>query len=225
VTSAPCLRGCDTTPLSRAEEEDLVRRFLDGDRAAGRRLVLANLRLVVKIAGDYRVDPTARADLVQEGTLGLLRAVEKYDPSQGARVSTYAAWWIRAYISRWLLENWRLVRIGTTQAQRDVFYRLQRARDRLQRAGVEPSDERLAARFGMTTPELRALEQHVRCAEQSLDAPLGDGREPGAHAPDRRATVRALPRLLRERAGRRLIALARRLLSESGHSGNDQHPA
>jgi RNA polymerase sigma-32 factor len=103
--------------LSREEEHELaVKLARDGDTAAARRLIEANLRLVVKIAYEYRRAHRNLLDLVQEGNVGLMQAVKKYDPYRGVKLSTYAAWWIRAYILKFILNNWRLVKIGTTRS-------------------------------------------------------------------------------------------------------------
>ncbi|HYG68969.1 MAG TPA: sigma-70 family RNA polymerase sigma factor, partial [Anaeromyxobacteraceae bacterium] len=111
--------------LSREEEHVLAVRYHEtGDVDAARRLVASNLRLVVKIANEYRRSAFQLLDLVQEGNMGLMQAVKKYDPFKGVKLSSYAAWWIRAYIIRFVMENWRLVKLGTTQAQRKLFFNL-----------------------------------------------------------------------------------------------------
>ena len=118
--------------LSKEEEHDLAVRFLeDDDLEAAKRLVTSNLRLVVKIAYDYRQAYKNLLDLVQEGNIGLMQAVKKYDPYKGVKLSSYAAWWIRAYMLRYILNNHRLVKVGTTQAQRKLFFNLQKEKARL----------------------------------------------------------------------------------------------
>src|SRR5215510_7619154 len=109
--------------LSKAEEHELATRYVKtGDVDAAARLVTANLRLVVKLAYEYRRAYRNMMDLIQEGNIGLMQAVKRYDPYRGVKLSSYAAWWIRAYILRFILNNWRLVKIGTTQAQRRLFF-------------------------------------------------------------------------------------------------------
>ena len=105
--------------------------------APARKLITANLRLVVKIAQEYRRAHRNLLDLIQEGNVGLIQAVQRYDPFRGVKLSTYAAWWIRAYILKFILANWRIVRIGTTQAQRRLFFNLQRERERMEKMGIE----------------------------------------------------------------------------------------
>jgi len=109
--------------LTPQEEHDLAVKYVgSGDVAAAARLVTANLRLVVKLAYEYRRAYKNIMDLVQEGNIGLMQAVKRYDPYRGVKLSSYAAWWIRAYILRFILNNWRLVKLGTTQAQRKLFF-------------------------------------------------------------------------------------------------------
>src|SRR5205807_1615737 len=131
--------------LSREEEHALAKKFVDtGDLEAARRLVTANLRLVVKIAHEYRRAHRNLLDLIQEGNVGLVQAVKKYDPYRGVKLSSYAAWWIRAYMLKFILANWRLVKIGTTQAQRKLFFNLKKEKDKLEQLGFDSSPKALA---------------------------------------------------------------------------------
>src|SRR5512136_129393 len=114
--------------LSPEEERELARRYRAGDARAGHTLVTANLRFVVKVAHGYRAYGLRIGDLVQEGNLGLMRAVQKFDPELGIRLISYAVWWIRAYIQNYVLRSWSLVKIGTTQAQRKLFFSLARTK-------------------------------------------------------------------------------------------------
>ncbi|MFO0635929.1 MAG: sigma-70 family RNA polymerase sigma factor [Nannocystaceae bacterium] len=115
--------------LTREQEHELAVRWVEqGDAEAGRTLVTSNLRLVVKIAHEYRRAYQNLLDLVQEGNVGLVRAVQKFDPYRGVKLSTYSGWWIRAYILKYILNNWRLVKIGTTQNQRKLFFNLRKQR-------------------------------------------------------------------------------------------------
>ncbi len=167
--------------LTREQEHELAVRWLEqGDRDAGRKLVTSNLRLVVKIAHEYRRAYQNLLDLVQEGNVGLVRAVQKFDPYRGVKLSTYSGWWIRAYILKYILNNWRLVKIGTTQNQRKLFFNLRKQRDALLAAGVDPTPERIAKELDVSPREVVEMERRMAGADVSLDAPLGtedgDGR-------------------------------------------------
>jgi RNA polymerase sigma-32 factor len=165
-------------PLDREEEHRLAVRLTEqGDLEAARKLVLANLRLVVKIAMDYRRAWTNVLDLVQEGNVGLLQAVRRYDPYQGVKLSSYAAYWIRAYILKYLLDNIRLVRLGTTRAQRKLFFRLNREKRELERQGFEVEPRLIAERLEVSEADVRDMQQRLAEPDLSLDAPLN--REDG----------------------------------------------
>lgn len=166
--------------LTREEEQDLAIRWVEkGDKDAGRKLVTANLRLVVKIAHEYRRAYQNLLDLVQEGNVGLVRAVQKFDPYRGVKLSTYSGWWIRAYILKYILNNWRLVKIGTTQNQRKLFFNLRKQRERLLAAGIDPTPERIAKELDVSPKEVVEMERRMAAPDLSLDAPLsnedGDG--------------------------------------------------
>src|SRR3954469_4712641 len=127
--------------LGRDEEHELALQYLAGDAEAGNKLITSNLRLVVKLARDYgRLHPSL-LDLIQEGNLGLSLALNKYDPNRGVKFSSYAAWWIRAYILKHLVDSARLVRIGKTEGERKLFFKLRREKERLQREGFDPTPE------------------------------------------------------------------------------------
>jgi len=161
--------------LSRNEELELARRFHDdGDVSAARKLVVSNLRLVVKLAFEYHRNTFNVLDLIQEGNVGLLHAVQKFDPYKNVKLSTYAAWWIRAYILRYVMENWRVVKLGTTQAQRKLFFNLKKERDRLLRQGVDPEPKLLAQRLDVTEQDVTDMQQRMSGDELSIDTPLGD---------------------------------------------------
>ncbi len=160
--------------LSPEEEHELAVRYREqGDLEAARRLVLSNLRLVVKIAYDYRRAYKNLLDLVQEGNIGLMQAVKKFDPYRGVKLSSYAAWWIRAYILRYILNNWRLVKVGTTQAQRKLFFNLQKEKARLAAMGIEPTPERIAERLDVSPEEVASMDRRLGASEVSLDVPVG----------------------------------------------------
>jgi RNA polymerase sigma-32 factor len=136
-------------------------------------LVRANLRLVAKIAYEYRMSRKDLMDLIQEGNLGLVRAVYRYDPERGVRLSSYAAWWIRAYMLKYILVNRRLVKIGTTQTQRRLFFNLNRQREQLQRAGQDTDTRSLAAALSVPEREVQDMEKRL-AAELSLESPVRD---------------------------------------------------
>lgn len=162
--------------LSREEEHELaVKFFEDEDLEAARRLVTSNLRLVVKIAYDYRQAYKNILDLVQEGNIGLMQAVKKYDPYKGVKLSSYAAWWIRAYILRYILNNHRLVKVGTTQAQRKLFFNLQKEKARLSAMGIEPTAEIIAERLNVPERDVVSMDMRLAAGDASLDAPVGTG--------------------------------------------------
>jgi RNA polymerase sigma-32 factor len=158
--------------LTPGEERRLAlrwRRF--GDHAAASRLVTGNLRFVVKIAFEYRTYGVRLLDLIQEGNVGLLVAVDRFDPERGVRLTTYAVWWIRAYIQEYIRRSWSLVRFGTTRAEQRCFYRLRRERQRLERGGSKADPERLAAALGIKRDELEAIESRITRRDLSLDDP------------------------------------------------------
>ena len=160
--------------LTREEEHALAVRWVeDGDQDAARQLVTSNLRLVVKIAHEYRRAYQNLLDLVQEGNVGLVKAVQKFDPYRGVKLSTYSGWWIRAYILKYILNNWRLVKIGTTQNQRKLFFNLRKQREKLQAAGVDPTPERIAKELDVSTKEVVEMERRMGSPDLSLDAPVG----------------------------------------------------
>jgi RNA polymerase sigma-32 factor len=159
--------------LSREEEHELAVRLVEDDDAqAARRLIEANLRLVVKIAYEYRRAHRNLLDLIQEGNIGLMQAVRKYDPYRGVKLSSYAAWWIRAYILKFILNNWRLVKIGTTQAQRKLFFNLRKEKERLEQLGFAPEPALLAERLDVRERDVVEMETRMGSPEASLDAPL-----------------------------------------------------
>lgn len=161
--------------LTREEEHDLAVLWVEhGDQEAGRKLVTSNLRLVVKIAHEYRRAYQNLLDLVQEGNVGLVKAVQKFDPYRGVKLSTYSGWWIRAYILKYILANWRLVKIGTTQNQRKLFFNLRKQREALIAAGVDPSPENIAKELDVSTKEVVEMERRMAAPDMSLDAPLSD---------------------------------------------------
>jgi RNA polymerase sigma-32 factor len=170
--------------LSPEEETRLALRMRDeGDLNAARALVQANLRLVVKIAMEYQSIYTNLLDLIQEGNIGLMKAVSKFDPSKNARLGYYASWWIRSYILKYLLDNFRLVRIGTTQAQKKLFYHLMREKQRLEAQGLFAGPRLLAEKLDVKEKDVIEMQQRLSGsgAELSIDQPMSpdDDGSPG----------------------------------------------
>src|SRR5262245_52627362 len=148
--------------ISREEEHELaVRWYEHGDLEAARRLVLANLRLAVKIAMEYRRAWTNTLDLIQEGNVGLLQATHRFDPYQGVKLSSYAAYWIRAYILKYILDNIRIVRHGKTRAERKLFFRLNKERRELERRGFEVGPRLLAERLDVSERDVSDMQQRL----------------------------------------------------------------
>jgi RNA polymerase sigma-32 factor len=159
--------------MSREEEHDCAVRFCQTqDSSLAARLITANLRLVVKIAQEYRRAHRNVLDLIQEGNIGLIHAVQKYDPYRGVKLSSYASWWIRAYILKFILANWRLVKVGTTQAQRKLFFNLRKEREKLEKQGFQVEAKHLAAALDVTEQEVVEMERRLTASETSLDAPM-----------------------------------------------------
>jgi len=174
------MREVQRHPLLSADEEHklAVQYKSTEDREVAARLVTANLRLVVKIAYEYRRAYRNMMDLVQEGNIGLMQAVKRYDPYRGVKLSSYAAWWIRAYMLRFILNNWRLVKVGTTQAQRKLFFNLNKEKARLTSMGIEPSHAEIAKRLNVAESEVTEMDRRLARADASLDATVNeaDGR-------------------------------------------------
>ncbi|GAB4562264.1 MAG: hypothetical protein Tsb0020_10430 [Haliangiales bacterium] len=159
--------------LTREQEHELAVKVVEeDDPAAARSLIESNLRLVVKIAYEYRRAYRNLLDLIQEGNIGLMQAVRKYDPYRGVKLSSYAAWWIRAYILKFILNNWRLVKIGTTQAQRKLFFNLRKEKERLEQLGFTPTTALLAENLDVAEKEVIEMEKRLSAPDASLDAPM-----------------------------------------------------
>ncbi len=160
--------------LTKEEELKLVKRYKEsGDLDAVTQLILSHLRLAVAIAMEYKRLPFNIMDLIQEGNVGLMHAVKKYDPYKKARVATYAAWWIRAYILKHILQNWRLVRIGTTEAQRKLFFRLSKEREALEKKGILATPKLLADQLNVKEKEVVEMTQRLSLGEVSFEEPVG----------------------------------------------------
>jgi len=162
--------------LTRDEERTLGIRVQEhGDKEAAYALVTSNLRLVVKIALEFqRVWMQNLLDLIQEGNIGLMQAVRKFDPYKNVKFSYYASFWIKAYILKFIMDNWRLVKIGTTQGQRKLFFKLKKEKQKLIEQGFDPKPKLLSERLGVSEREIVDMDQRLDGWDVSLDAPLKD---------------------------------------------------
>jgi RNA polymerase sigma-32 factor len=164
--------------LTREEEAEIAKRYQKyRDPQDAYRLVTANLRLVVKIAMEFARASRNLLDLIQEGNVGLMEAVKKFDPYRGIRFPSYAVWWVRAYIYRYLINNSRLVKIGTTQAQRKLFFNLKKETERLEAEGFSPQPKLLAQRMGVKENEVREMQERMAQSEVSLDQPVAGAEQ------------------------------------------------
>jgi RNA polymerase sigma-32 factor len=160
-------------PLTPEEEFELAVRYREeGDPEAAYKLVTSNLMLVVKVASDFRRAYQNLLDLIQEGNIGLMLAVRKFDPFKNVRLPSYATWWIRAYILKFILDNWRLVRVGTTNVRRKLLYNLQKEKERLEAEGFEVGPKLLAERFGVAEEDIVDVEKSLGKSDFSLDEPV-----------------------------------------------------
>jgi RNA polymerase sigma-32 factor len=208
--------------LSLDDEQRLARAHRrSADSTAAHALINANLRFVVKVAFEYRSFGLNMPDLIQEGNLGLMKAIDKFDPDKGIRLVSYAVWWIRAYIREFILRSWSLVKLGTTRAQRTLFFGLSRTKRELERSdgrrGESPSTERIAEAMGVRPTEVLEMEQRLEGRDLSLDAPVGDGGSShidfvtsNDQSPDEALSDKQGQRLARERVARALGSLDRR---------------
>lgn len=161
-------------PLDRETELKLAQRYREtGDRDALLRLVTANLMLVVRVALSFRRAARNLLDLIQEGNIGLLQAIERFDPGLGVRLPTYAGWWIRAYMVKYLLDNVRLVRVGTTNARRKLLRNLRQEKQRLEGLGFEVGPRLLAEHFGVSERDVQDVQKALSSRDVSLDEPVG----------------------------------------------------
>ncbi|MCD4763981.1 MAG: RNA polymerase factor sigma-32 [Desulfobacterales bacterium] len=162
--------------LTREEERELAIRVREhGDKEAAYILATSNLRLVVKIALEFqRIWMQNLLDLIQEGNIGLMQAVRKFDPYKNVKFSYYSSFWIKAYILKFIMDNWRLVKIGTTQGQRKLFFKLKKEKQRLIDEGFDPKPKLLSQTLGVSEREIVDMEQRLNGWDVSLDAPLKD---------------------------------------------------
>lgn len=160
--------------LSLEEEQELARRFHEaGDLDAAKKLVATHLRLVIKIAMEYRNAFHNVMDLIQEGNIGLMQAVKNFDPQFGARLSSYATWWIKSYILKYILDNFRLIKIGTTKAQKKLFYNLMREKEQIESMGYVATPVELSKRLGIDEDTIVEMQKRLTTPELALQAPVG----------------------------------------------------
>jgi RNA polymerase sigma-32 factor len=165
-------------PLSQDEEQRLARLLRDHqDRDAARRLVTSNLKLVVRVAFLYNKVYSNLMDLIQEGNVGLLQAVKKFDPDRGTRLSTYATWWIKAYIIKFILDNFRIVRVGTTNDRRKVLMNLRKEKRKLEAQGITASPQLIAKALNVSEDDVIAVENSIQAHDLSLDQKVSDDSE------------------------------------------------
>ncbi len=217
----------DVARLDRDQEHELAVEYLaTHDPKIAARLVTSNLKLVVKLAHEYTRAGKNLLDLIQEGNVGLVQAVEKYDPHRNVKLSSYAAWWIRAYILRYILQNARMVRLGTTATQRKLFFNLRKEKAKLERMGFVPTADRVAKALRVPEHEVIDMEQRLGSPDASLDAPM-DRDDNGRSRMDLIESVGARPDAIAEegefrerlhqvleRFGQRLSGRERRLFDE-----------
>ena len=164
--------------LSREEEHQLAVQYKEyGNIEAAYKLVTSNLRLVVMIAREYQKAFKNLLDLIQEGNMGLMEAIKNFDPYRGVRFPSYAVWWIRAYMIRYIMNDWRMVKIGTTQAQRKLFFNLQKEKDRIEAEGLTPGPKLLAERLNVKEDEVVEMQQRLGSRDLSVDIPIGEDDE------------------------------------------------
>lgn len=162
--------------LSREDEYELAMKYKnEGDLDAARKLVTSNLKFVVRVANEYKNYGFNTMDIIQEGNIGLMHAVKGFDPTKGYRIISYAVWWIRAYIQNYIIKSWSLVKVGTTQAQRKLFYKLRSTKNQMELTGetLSPEDyKELADKFDVTDQAVIEMNQRMGSKDLSLDAEL-----------------------------------------------------
>lgn len=164
--------------LSREEEYKLAMKYKeDGDLEAAKQLIRANLKFVVKVANEYKNYGINPMDVIQEGNLGLMQAVKRFDPTRGYRLISYAVWWIRAYIQNYVVKTWSLVKVGTTQAQRKLFYKLRSTKNEmdLSKHELSPEDYKLLAnKLGVSDDAVIEMDTRMKTKDFSLDTEIKD---------------------------------------------------
>ncbi len=218
--------------LTKEQEMELAKKFYETkDPAAAQALVTANLRFVVKVAVEYSKFGARLIDLVQEGNMGLMHAVREFNPYKGARLITYAVWWIRGYIQEYLMKQYSLVKIGTTQNQKKLFYRLQKEKNALDSLGESPDMALIGEKLGIPKEEVEEMNQRIRGRDVSLSQPtdaengssLMDFQKNGDLSPDELISSMEELEILKEKIEelrpslneKEKILLEERLLSDS----------
>src|SRR4030066_1992334 len=165
--------------LTQEEEFKLATRYRKNNEIeAAQKLITSNLRFVVKVAFEYKSYGVKLQDLIQEGNIGLMMAVKKFNPDKGYRFISYAIWWIRAYIQNFIIKTWSLVKIGTTQAQKKLFYKIGKVRKALESDGaIEKKYELLAKDLDVAKEDIIEMEQRMAARDLSLDAPFDEAQE------------------------------------------------
>ncbi|BCA79262.1 RNA polymerase sigma factor RpoH [Desulfuromonas sp. AOP6] len=200
--------------LDREQEVELACRYRrEDDLDAAHKLICANLRFVVKIANEYRGYGLKMADLVQEGNIGLMMAVRKFEPERGLRLITYAVWWIRAYIHNYIIKSWSLVKIGTTQAQKKLFFKLNQTRATLHKLAGREKTREIARELDVRDADVEEMALRMSARDASLDLELveGDDYTLMDRLADERATQEEL--LLQKEEQTQLSSQMRRALS------------
>ncbi|MDY0261497.1 RNA polymerase sigma factor RpoH [Syntrophotalea acetylenica] len=204
--------------LSRDEEFRLACAYRKNeDIQAAQRLICANLRFVVKIAHEYRGYGLKLLDLIQEGNIGLMKALKKYEPERGLRFITYAVWWIRAYIHNFIIRNWSLVKIGTTQAQKKLFFKLNQARSAIRRLTGNEDTQTIAEQLNVRDEEVEEMGRRMAGRDTSLDVNLVEGEDFSlldALADDRENQEEQLIRYQENRLAKSRVHNAMELLNE-----------
>jgi RNA polymerase sigma-32 factor len=197
--------------LSREEEKKLAIEYKEfGNVEAAFKLLTSNLRLVVMIAREYERAFRNLLDLIQEGNIGLMEGLKNFDPYRGVRFPSYAVWWVRAYIIRYIMNNWRMVKIGTTQAQRKLFFNLQKEKEKLEAEGFTPEPKLLAERLDVKEREIVEMDQRLSNRDLSTDMPVGDDNEAtlidfladDSHTPEEQLAQVEYSRVLKEKMER-----------------------
>ncbi|HSE83477.1 MAG TPA: RNA polymerase factor sigma-32, partial [Thermodesulfobacteriota bacterium] len=167
--------------LSREEEYELAMKYKEtGDLEAARKLITSNLRFVIRVANEYKNYGLNVMDLIQEGNIGLMQAVKRFDPTKGYRLISYAVWWIRAYIQNYVMRSWKLVKLGTTQGQRKLFYKLRSTKQKMDMTDevLSPEDyENLADELGVSEEEVIEMDQRMGSRDVSLDTRIKEKGE------------------------------------------------